>query len=224
MLTDIPGGWLPVLEQETQKPYFQRLAHFVADERQKHQVFPPEDEVFTALKLTPYSSARVLLLGQDPYHDHNQAHGLAFSVRPGVTPPPSLKNIFKELHSDLGLPIPRSGSLVPWARQGVLLLNAVLTVCAHQPNSHKNRGWETFTDTVIQALSEKEERVVFLLWGGYAQKKKALIDPARHTILEAAHPSPLSASRGFFGCRHFSKTNAALSQAGLAPIDWSLSG
>lgn len=224
MIPEIPPGWRAVLKPETRKPYYQQLQQFLDEERQKYTVFPPEREVFNALELTPYAQAKVLLLGQDPYHDHNQAHGLAFSVRPGTPLPPSLLNIFKELSSDLGLPRPRQGSLIPWAQQGVLLLNAVLTVRAHQANSHKNKGWEKFTDAVIQALSEREEPLVFLLWGGYAQKKKALIDPERHTVLEAAHPSPLSAHRGFFGSRPFSKTNQALLRWGEKEIDWRLEG
>src|SRR5437764_393594 len=185
----IPAGWKKVLAGEIKKPYFKALDQFVTEERQAHTVFPPQGEVFTALKLTPFADVSVFILGQDPYHDDNQAHGLAFSVRPGVAPPPSLKNIFKELKSDVGVRIPNNGYLVPWAQQGVLLLNAVLTVRAHQPNSHKDRGWETFTDTVIRALNDRPRPVVFLLWGAYAQKKKKLVDAGRHAILAAAHPS-----------------------------------
>jgi uracil-DNA glycosylase len=222
MIDQIPEGWLDVLGGETEKPYFQKLQQFLDEERQRYTVFPPEDEVFTALELTSYADTQVLLLGQDPYHDNNQAHGLAFSVRKGISPPPSLRNIFKELSGDLGISVPKTGWLVPWAKQGVLLLNAVLTVRAHQANSHKNKGWERFTDTVIQSLSEKDDPVVFLLWGGYAQKKKSLINSQKHTILEAAHPSPLSAHRGFFGSRLFSKTNQALLLAGKSPINWVL--
>jgi uracil-DNA glycosylase len=207
---------------ELEKPYFAKLAAFVDDERRRHKVFPPEDEVFTALDLTPYDRVRVLVLGQDPYHDDGQAHGLAFSVRPGVALPPSLSNIFRELESDVGCPRPKSGSLVPWARRGVLLLNAVLTVRAHEPNSHKGKGWEKFTDAVIRAVSEKDERVVFVLWGGYAQKKRDLVDTSRHAVIASAHPSPLSARRGFFGSRPFSKTNALLAEAGRPEIDWCL--
>jgi uracil-DNA glycosylase len=222
MRTEIPAGWLTVLEEETHKPYYQKLQQFVAEERQNYTVFPPQEEVFNALELTSFHEARVLLLGQDPYHNHNQAHGLAFSVRPGTPIPPSLQNIFKELNHDLDIPRPKSGCLIPWARQGVLLLNAVLTVRAHQANSHKNKGWEKFTDAVIQAMAAKEEAVVFLLWGGYAQKKKALVNPERHFIFEAAHPSPLSAHRGFFGSQPFSKTNDALRMAGKKEINWAL--
>jgi uracil-DNA glycosylase len=178
--------------------------------------------VFTALKLTPYADTNVFILGQDPYHDDNQAHGLAFSVRPGVPPPPSLLNIFKEMKTDVGARLPNNGYLVPWAEQGVLLLNAVLTVRAHQANSHKGKGWEKFTDAVIRAVNDKEDPVVFVLWGGYARMKKALIDADRHTILESAHPSPLSARNGFFGSRPFSKTNAALKAAGKPQVVWEL--
>jgi uracil-DNA glycosylase len=222
MIDQIPDGWQGVLGQEIEKPYYKKLQQFLEEERQRYTIFPPEPEVFTALELTSYADTQVLLLGQDPYHDNNQAHGLAFSVRKGIPPPPSLRNIFKELSGDLGSPVPKTGWLVPWAKQGVLLLNAVLTVRAHQANSHKNKGWERFTDTVIQFLSEKDDPVVFLLWGGYAQKKKSLINTKKHTILESAHPSPLSAHRGFFGSRPFSKTNLALLQAGKSPIDWVL--
>jgi uracil-DNA glycosylase len=218
----LPKSWRSVVGDELAKPYFEKLAAFVADERRRHKVFPPEDEVFTALELTPYDRVRVLILGQDPYHDDGQAHGLAFSVRPGVPFPPSLANIFRELESDVGCARPKSGSLVPWARRGVLLLNAVLTVRAHEPNSHKGKGWEKFTDAVIRAVSEKEERVVFVLWGGYAQKKRDLVDTSRHAIIESAHPSPLSARRGFFGSRPFSKTNALLADANEPAIDWCL--
>jgi uracil-DNA glycosylase len=179
--------------------------------------------VLTAFELTPFDEARVLILGQDPYHDEGQAHGLAFSVSPGVRPPPSLVNLFKELHADLGCPIPRSGSLIPWARQGVLLLNTVLTVRAHAPGSHKGRGWETFTDAVLRALAERSEPMVFVLWGGFAQKKARLLDTGRHTVLSSAHPSPLSARNGFFGSRPYSAVNRALEARGQQPIDWSLS-
>jgi uracil-DNA glycosylase len=185
-------------------------------------VFPPIPDVFNALKYTPYEEVKVFLLGQDPYHDDGQAHGLAFSVRPGIQPPPSLVNIFKELKSDVGCRIPNNGYLVPWAQQGVLLLNAVLTVRAHQPNSHKGQGWEQFTDAVIRAVGEKTDPVVFLLWGAYAQKKIDLIDTTRHVILKAPHPSPLSAKRGFFGSRPFSQANAALRASGRGEIDWQI--
>jgi uracil-DNA glycosylase len=218
----LPASWQPVLAGEIAKPYFAALEAFVAQERASHDVFPPADEVFSALALTPYDDVRVLLLGQDPYHDDGQAHGLCFSVRPGVKPPPSLVNMYKELQTDVGFRIPNNGFLEPWARQGVLMLNAVLTVRAHTPNSHKDKGWETFTDAVLRKVNEKTSPVVFVLWGGYAQKKAKLIDTARHTVIQSAHPSPLSARNGFFGSRPFSKINEALGRTGTPPIDWQL--
>jgi uracil-DNA glycosylase len=216
----LPESWQGALAGEVNKPYFQELQKFVQSERQAHTVFPPEEDVFTALKLTPYDQVKVLLLGQDPYHDDGQAHGLCFSVRPGIKPPPSLVNMFKELRDDLGCSVPNNGYLVPWAEQGVLLLNAVLTVRAHEPNSHKDKGWETFTDAVIRAVNSRSSPVVFVLWGAYAQKKEKLIDK-RHVILKAAHPSPLSAKK-FFGSRPFSAINNALTQMGKTPINWQL--
>ena len=222
MLIDIPADWRAQLADEFEKPYFQTLQQFVDEERQNYTVFPPEQDVFSALKLTPYERANVFLLGQDPYHDNNQAHGLCFSVRPGIKPPPSLVNIFKELRSDVDFRIPNNGYLVPWAEQGMLLLNAVLTVRAHKPNSHKGHGWEIFTDAVMRAINAREDPVVFVLWGGYAQKKRVLIDTARHTIIQSAHPSPLSANNGFFGSRPFSAINAALRAAGKPEIEWQL--
>ncbi len=222
MTPPIPDGWKPVLAGETSKPYYQNLQAFLVQERAKYTVFPPEADVFNALKFTPFDSARVLILGQDPYHDENQAHGLAFSVRPGVPPPPSLLNIFRELHDDVGFRIPNNGYLVPWTVQGVLLLNAVLTVRAHQAGSHQGKGWETFTDTAIRALSAREAPMIFVLWGNYAKNKRALIDETRHTVISGVHPSPLSANRGFFGSRPFSKINAFLRQLGLPEIDWQL--
>jgi uracil-DNA glycosylase len=218
----LPQGWHNVLSDELNQPYFQSLANFVEAQRSAHEVFPPMEDVYSALRHTPYEKTRVLILGQDPYHDNNQAHGLCFSVRPGVRLPPSLVNIFKELKSDLGLGTPKSGCLTPWADQGVLLLNAVLTVRAHEANSHKDRGWEQFTDAIIRKLSDKPDPVVFVLWGGYAQKKEKLIDASRHTIIKSAHPSPLSASNGFFGSKPFSKINQILELAGKPPIDWKL--
>ena len=218
----LPPDWHALLAEQFEQPYFQKLEQFVDEERRQHTVFPPEPEVFSAPQLTPYEQANVLLLGQDPYHDHNQAHGLCFSVRPGIKPPPSLVNIFKELKDDLGCRIPNNGYLVPWAKQGVLMLNAVLTVRAHSPNSHKGKGWETFTDAVIRTLNEREEPVVFVLWGAYAQKKIGLIDTARHAIVQSAHPSPLSARSGFFGSRPFSQINHALESFGKQPIDWQI--
>jgi uracil-DNA glycosylase len=218
----LPASWKPVLVEELTKPYYVKLMEFLKKEREEHTVYPPEKEVFNALEHTPYGQVKVLLLGQDPYHDEGQAHGLCFSVRPGVRPPPSLVNIFKELKSDLGCRIPNNGYLMPWADQGVLLLNAVLTVRAHQANSHKGKGWENFTDEIIRRVSEQSEMVVFLLWGAYAQKKESLIDTDRHTILKSVHPSPLSAKNGFFGSKPFSKSNAALKEAGREEIDWQI--
>lgn len=218
----LPADWQALLADEMARPYFAALREFVDEERRTHTVFPPEPDVFNALRTTPFDRANVLILGQDPYHDDGQAHGLAFSVRSGITPPPSLMNMFRELRSDLGCPIPDNGYLVPWAEQGVLLLNAVLTVRAHQPNSHKGKGWETFTDAVIRAVSAKDSPVVFVLWGAYAQKKAQLIDAARHTIVQSAHPSPLSARNGFFGSKPYSRINAALRAAKKPEIDWQL--
>lgn len=211
-----------MLRGELAKPYFHDLQAFVATERQQHRVYPPEDQVFAALHLTPYSEVKVLILGQDPYHGPGQAHGLAFSVPPGQEIPPSLRNIHKELFDDLGIEPPGHGSLEPWARQGVLLLNATLTVRAHAAASHQGHGWETFTDAVIEAVNRKQERVVFMLWGASARRKKALIDTTRHRIIESPHPSPLSANRGFFNSRPFSRANRYLVEAGREPVDWRL--
>jgi uracil-DNA glycosylase len=222
MSPPLPASWQPVVGEEVQKPYYQELTKFLEAERRQHTVFPPKDEVFTALELTPHDQIRVLLLGQDPYPGEGQAHGLAFSVRPGVKLPQSLVNIFKELHDDLGCRIPNNGYLAPWAKQGVLLLNTVLTVRAHAPNSHKGKGWEKFTDAIISELGDRDDPVVFLLWGGHAQKKIRLIDADRHPIVQMAHPSPLSARNGFFGSRPFSKVNDALRVAGKPPIDWQI--
>lgn len=216
----LPDDWRVELQSELQQAYVAELCQFLVAERAASDVFPPEHEVFSALHHTPFRSVRVLLLGQDPYHDDGQAHGLCFSVKPGVKLPPSLCNIFKELHGDLGVTVPTSGSLVRWAEQGVLLLNAVLTVRAHAANSHKDRGWERFTDAVIERV-QALPHVVFLLWGAYAQKKASLIDETRHTVIRCAHPSPLSA-RKFFGSKPFSQTNAALVAHGQAAIDWSM--
>jgi uracil-DNA glycosylase len=221
MRVQLPADWKAVLAEELEKPYFHELCEFVDKERAKHHVFPPEDDVFNAFKLTSYKSAKVLLLGQDPYHDEGQAHGLCFSVQPGETPPPSLRNVFKELHRDLGCKIPNNGYLVPWAKQGVMLLNAVLTVRAHKANSHKDKGWEKFTDAVISALNERKRPLVFLLWGAYAQKKIALIDSERHPIVTAAHPSPLSHKK-FLGSNCFSAVNKALEELDETPINWQL--
>jgi uracil-DNA glycosylase len=212
--------WNPVLRAELVKPYWDDLQRFVADERARHTVYPAHSDVFAALHLTPYEQTKVLILGQDPYHGPDQAHGLCFSVRPGVPQPPSLQNIFKELQDDLGHPPPNHGSLVHWAEEGVLLLNAVLTVRAHAAGSHAGKGWEVFTDEVIRTVNAKSDRVVFILWGAYARKKKGLVDQSRHVVIESAHPSPLSAHNGFFGSRPFSRADAALVEAGRAPVDW----
>jgi uracil-DNA glycosylase len=217
----LPPSWKAVLANEFNKPYFQRLQEYVASERKMHTVYPPEADVYNAFQYTPYDEVKILLLGQDPYHGEGQAHGLCFSVRPGVKPPPSLKNIFKELHNDLGCKIPNNGCLIPWAKQGVMLLNAVLTVRAHEPNSHKDKGWETFTDAAIRALATRPDPVVFMLWGACAQKKKNLIDGGGNVVLTAAHPSPLSASK-FFGSKPFSAANRALEKMDKEPIDWQI--
>jgi uracil-DNA glycosylase len=222
MIDLIEDSWRAALAEETRKPYFAALQKFVAEEREQHTIFPPQAEVFAALTLTPIDQVRVLILGQDPYHDDHQAHGLCFSVQAGVAIPPSLSNIFKELQSDLGYKIPNNGNLTAWAKQGVLLLNTALTVRAHQANSHKERGWETFTDAVIKAVNAKTDPVVFVLWGANARKKIKLIDQSRHTVIESAHPSPLSAYRGFFGSRPFSRINAALHAANKPEIDWQI--
>jgi uracil-DNA glycosylase len=224
MLPKIPAPWKPALAETVRQPWYAELAAFVDAERRAHEVYPPHEDLFAALALTPPDAVKALILGQDPYHGPGQAHGLAFSVRPGTPIPASLRNIHKELQADLGLPKPRDGSLVPWARHGVLLLNAVLTVRAGEPNSHKDRGWERFTDDVIRAVNAQPQRVVFVLWGAYAQRKAALVDGAQHVVLEAAHPSPLAARKGFFGSRPFSKVNAALREAGESEIDWRLPG
>jgi uracil-DNA glycosylase len=222
MIDLIEESWRAALTEETRKPYFAALQNFVAEEREQHTIFPPQAEVFAALTLTPIDRVRVLILGQDPYHDDHQAHGLCFSVQAGVAIPPSLSNIFKELQSDLGYKIPNNGNLTAWAKQGVLLLNTALTVRAHQANSHKDRGWETFTDALIRAVNAKTDPVIFVLWGANARKKISLIDQSRHTVIESAHPSPLSAYRGFFGSRPFSKINAALRAANKPEIDWQI--
>ncbi|MCU1361494.1 MAG: ung [Ilumatobacteraceae bacterium] len=214
--------WNPLLRDEFAKPYWQQLQEFVAAERTRTAVFPPAEQVFSALHLTPYADTRVVILGQDPYHGPGQAHGLCFSVRRGVKPPPSLVNIYTEMRSDLGIETPQHGNLEAWAQQGVLLLNTCLTVRSGQAASHHGKGWETFTDQVLNVVEQKDERVVFILWGGPARKKKTLIRGSQHVIIESAHPSPLSAHNGFFGSRPFSRTNDALVQAGLPPIDWRL--
>ena len=218
----IEASWLALLEDVFRQPYFAELKAFLLEEKRNHTVFPPGKFIFNAFNQTPFNRVKVVILGQDPYPGFGQAHGLCFSVQAGVPLPKSLLNICKELQSDVGVPLPKSGDLTPWARQGVLLLNATLTVREHQPGSHQNHGWEQFTDTVIRRISERRDHVVFLLWGNYAQAKTPLIDQSRHLVLKAPHPSPLSASRGFFGCRHFSRTNSWLSAQGIEPVDWSL--
>ena len=217
----LPASWQSPLGGELDKPYFRELWRFLREERDRGPVFPPEDEVFAALALTPLASVKVVLLGQDPYHADGQAHGLCFSVRKGMRPPPSLANMFKELKSDLGIDPPPHGCLEAWAKQGVLLLNAVLTVRAHAANSHKDRGWEIFTDAVIRAVADREKPAVFALWGAFARKKAKAVDPNRHVVLANAHPSPLSAKK-FLGCRPFSAINEGLHRLGEPPIDWRL--
>jgi uracil-DNA glycosylase len=219
----IEESWRQILQDEFDAPYFTGLKLFLRDEKQKVTVYPPGNLIFNAFNQTPFNRVKVVILGQDPYHGPGQAHGLCFSVPDGIPKPPSLQNIFKEISSDLGIPVPAGGDLTPWARQGVLLINAILTVRANEPASHQNKGWEKFTDAVIRNLSEKRKNLIFLLWGNYAQAKESLIDGNRHFILKAAHPSPLSANRGFFGCRHFSRTNEILSELGLNEINWSIS-
>lgn len=217
----LPADWQEALKADFAGPYFKKLSDFVDGERAAHQVFPPEDEVFTALQLVPLKDVKVVILGQDPYHDNGQAHGLSFSVKPGVATPPSLANMYKELKSELGLKVPNNGYLVPWAKQGVLMLNAVLTVRAHTPNSHKDQGWEQFTDAVVKIVSDRPDPAVFALWGNYAKKKGKVVDKKRHTIIEGAHPSPLSAKL-WFGSKPFSKINDALVAQGKSPIDWQI--
>ncbi|MCA1292935.1 uracil-DNA glycosylase [Paenibacillus sp. alder61] len=216
------NDWDEVLQEEVQKPYFQDLRYALAREYKQHTVYPPKELLFSALKLTPYERTRVVILGQDPYHGPGQAHGLSFSVMPGVRIPPSLQNIYKELESDLGISAPNHGYLLHWAEQGVLMLNAVLTVREGQPNSHKGLGWEQFTDAIMMKLNERLEPLVFILWGSYAQQKGAFIDRRRHKVIRSPHPSPLSAHRGFLGSRPFSQTNDFLREQGLGPIDWAL--
>ncbi len=217
--------WTDLLSDEKQKDYFQQVMAFVDAQRQQGKtVYPPQEKVFAALQLTSFVDVKVVIIGQDPYHGPNQANGLAFSVNPGVRLPPSLRNIYKEIESDLEFNMPINGDLSHWAKQGVLLLNTVLTVEAAQAHSHKDKGWETFTDRIIASLNTAPQHIVYLLWGAHAQKKSALIDETKHTIFKAPHPSPLSAHRGFFGCKHFSKANQALRSHGQAEIDWSIKG
>lgn len=216
----IEQSWKEVLQPEFDKPYFKTLTDFVRQEYSTTEVFPPARLIFNAFDLCPFDKVKVVIIGQDPYHGPGQAHGLCFSVNDGIQFPPSLKNIFKEIESDLGKPVPASGNLTRWAQQGVLLLNATLTVRAHNAGSHQKQGWETFTDAVIRELATKRDGLVFILWGSYAQKKGAFIDRGRHLVLQSAHPSPLSAYNGFFGNHHFSLTNQWLLDHGLGTIDW----
>lgn len=216
----IENSWKQILKKEFEKEYFINLTEFVRNEYNAHKIFPPAHSIFAAFNHTPFNDVKVVILGQDPYHDHNQANGLCFSVNPDIAFPPSLLNIFKEIQSDIGKPIPTSGDLTHWAEQGVLLLNSTLTVRAHAAGSHQRQGWEQFTDAVIKALSEQRTGVVFILWGSYAIKKGAFIDRTRHLVLTAPHPSPLSSYRGFFGSKHFSKTNEYLTTNNLTPINW----
>ncbi len=218
----ITNDWKEQLEPEFKKPYYRALYEKVRFEYQNYRIFPPAKDMFRAFELTPFEQVRVVILGQDPYHNDGQAHGLCFSVTPGTEIPPSLKNIYQELKTDLGCRIPDNGYLVHWAEQGVLLLNAVLTVRAHQAFSHRGIGWEQFTDAAIRALNQADRPIVFMLWGRPAQEKAAMLDNPKHLILKAPHPSPLSASRGFFGCRHFSRCNEFLIQNGMKPIDWQI--
>ena len=220
----LPEVWREFLSEAVDAGSFRQLSSFLNAEYREQTVFPPLDDLFTAFRLTPPDRVKTVILGQDPYHDEGQAHGLAFSVRAGVRFPPSLRNIFKELNADLNLPVPKDGLLTPWAEQGVLLLNTVLTVRAHQPASHQKHGWEPFTDAVIAELSRKKEHLIYVLWGGPAQAKQPLIDTGKHTVICSAHPSPLSAHRGFFGSRPFSAVNRDLAAHGMKPIDWNLAG
>ena len=221
-MVHIGNDWDERLNGEFDKPYYQQLRQFLIEEYRHHVVYPNMHDIFNALKYTSFSDTKVVILGQDPYHGPGQAHGLCFSVQKGVEPPPSLQNIFKELMSDVGIARPEHGELTCWARQGVLLLNTVLTVREHEPNSHKGKGWETLTDRIIAELNNKQTPVVFLLWGANARSKKSLITNPLHVKLETVHPSPLSAYNGFFGCRHFSKANAILEASGQEPIDWNV--
>ncbi|AHF12817.1 uracil-DNA glycosylase [Barnesiella viscericola DSM 18177] len=216
----IEPSWQQRLQPEFDKPYFEKLTDFVRHEYATKTVYPPGSQIFAAFDACPFDRVKVVILGQDPYHEPNQAHGLCFSVNDHIPFPPSLQNIFKEIESDLGIPVPASGNLTRWARQGVLLLNATLTVEAHRAASHQGKGWETFTDAVIHKLAEEREHLVFILWGAYAQRKGEFIDRNRHLVLQSPHPSPLSAHRGFFGNHHFSQTNAYLVAHGIEPIQW----
>lgn len=220
MSVKIEPSWKKILAKEFTEPYFSNLTNFVRSQYEHHQIFPPPKEIFNAFDMCSFESVKVVILGQDPYHGPRQANGLAFSVNSNVAIPPSLQNIFKEIKSDLGKPIPKDGDLTRWAKQGVLLLNATLTVSAHQPGSHQNKGWEEFTDSAVLALSQKRQNIVFMLWGSYAKKKGEIIDRTKHLVLDAPHPSPFSADRGFFGCKHFSRANEYLVKNKINPIDW----
>ncbi len=218
----ITNDWLPAIDAEFRKPYYAQLYKFIREEYNTRKIFPPADDIFNAFHLTPLSQVKVLILGQDPYHNDGQAHGLCFSVKPEVDIPPSLENIYKELKEDLGCYIPNNGYLVKWARQGVLMLNTVLTVRAHQANSHQGQGWEQFTDAIIHTVNQVDRPIVYLLWGRPAQSKIPMLTNPKHLILKAPHPSPLSAYRGFFGCKHFSQTNDFLKANGMEPVDWQI--
>lgn len=218
----IENEWLPFLKEEFSKPYYKTLYNFVRDEYSRVTVFPPSNEIFSALEETPINNVKVVIIGQDPYHERGQAHGMSFSVKPGIKTPPSLQNMYKELNNELGLYIPNNGYLDKWAKQGVLLLNTVLTVREGNANSHKGKGWEQFTDAVIRAVNTQDRPIVYLLWGANARAKKNLITNPKHLVLEAAHPSPLSAYNGFFGCGHFVKANQFLEKNGIAGIDWQI--
>lgn len=220
MNVTIEESWKRVLGSEFEKEYFKTLRDFIHSEYRSKTIYPPAKQIFNAFDSCPFESVKVVILGQDPYHEPSQAHGLSFSVLPPCPPPPSLVNIYKEIRSDVGTLVSANGDLTAWSRQGVLLLNATLTVEAHKAGSHQNKGWETFTDSAIKALAENREHLVFMLWGSYAQRKGAFIDRSRHLVLQAPHPSPLSAYRGFFGCKHFSVANAYLISQGLSPIVW----
>lgn len=216
----IEESWKEALKEEFNKGYFAQLTEFVREEYKQRVIFPPAKDIFNAFDHCPFDKVKVVILGQDPYHEPGQAHGLCFSVKEGTPPPPSLVNIYKEIESDLGIPAPKGGDLTRWADQGILLLNATLTVRAHQAGSHQNRGWETFTDAVIHRLAEQRQHIVYILWGSYAQRKGAFINTQANLVLKSPHPSPLSSYRGFFGCKHFSKTNDYLIATGQAPIAW----
>lgn len=218
----INNDWAEALKAEYKKPYYRTLFQTVCDEYNHYEIYPPADDIFNAFHLTPLADVKVVIIGQDPYHNTGQAHGLCFSVRPGIEVPPSLVNIYKELQDDLGCTIPNHGYLEKWAKQGVLMLNSVLTVRAHQPNSHKAIGWEQFTDAAIRCVNAQDRPIVYMLWGSPARAKKSMLDHPKHLVLEAPHPSPLSAYRGFFGCRHFSQANEFLRFHGIDPIDWQI--